>query len=118
MSHNVGGYIDTGAGEEAEAFDAGDYTSNCERMWACAISGTFDDPKTRLVDLHNKNCGELVPILTAAREHMEDPANRERYEAMNPANGWGGFDSARNYLIRILLGCRRHPLAHLNVSRG
>ena len=116
MSHDVYGRIPTGAGEEAEAFCAGNYTSNCSRMWACAISGTFDGPKTWLSDLDGRPCGELVPLLDAALRHMDDPANLAPYEAMNPDNGWGNFRSAREYLRKILDGCRSHPAAFLRVS--
>lgn len=116
MSYDVYGRVPTGAGEEAEAFYAGNYTSNCSRMWACAISGTFDDPKTSLADLDGSVCGDLVQLLESAQEHMRDPANDEKYRAMNPSNGWGEFVSAREFLHKILDGCRRHPLALLRVS--
>lgn len=116
MSYDVYGRIETGAGEEAEAFYAGNYTSNCSRMWACAISGTFDDPQTWLSDLDGRRCSELVPLLESAQSHMRDPASRDRYTAMNPSNGWGEFGSAAVYLDKILDGCRRHPLARLRVS--
>jgi hypothetical protein len=117
MSHNVGGYIDTGAGEEAEAFDAGNYTSNCSRMWACAIPGTFNEPEMWLGDLDGKPCGECVEILARAMGHMDNEMNRVQYEAMNPKNGWGVFESAREFLRRIFAGCQKHPLARLHVSR-
>lgn len=48
MSYDVYGTIETGAGDYAEAFYAGNYTSNCSRMWCCALSGTFNDPQTWL----------------------------------------------------------------------
>ena len=116
MSYDVYGRISTGAGEFAEAFEAGNYTGNCAPMWRAAISGTFDSPQNGLASLDGSPCGSLVPVLEAALHHMDDPANRGRYEAMNPKNGWGDFDTARGYLRKILDGCRKHPLAFLHVS--
>ncbi len=116
MSHDVYGRIDTGNGEYATAFEAGNYTSNCSPMWAAAISGTFDKPQTRLADLEGKTCAECAEILAFAIGHMDNDLNRARYEELNPENGWGSFESAREYLRKIFRECQKHPLAYLHVE--
>jgi hypothetical protein len=115
MSISVYGRIPTGAGEFAEAFDAGNYTGNCAPMWRAAISGTFDSPPRGLKDLEGFQCAACVLILQAAILHMDDPANRDRYLMMNPGTGFGDFESAREWLRNILDLCRKHPLAFLHV---
>ena len=115
MSISVYGLISTGAGKFAEAFDAGNYTGNCAAMWRAAISGTFESLPRGLKDLEGFQCAACEMILGEALLHMDDPTNRDRYLAMNPSTGFGDFESAREWLRKILAECRKHPLAFLHV---
>lgn len=51
-------------------------------------------------------------IATIARMRSEPAA----YKALGPANGWGNYEGALDYLTRLLGGCTRHPKAQISVS--
>lgn len=110
MSYDIYLQIDTGGPEPADVCDVGNYTSNVSPMWRLALGHS-------LADLHGRQCVDCIPALTAAVDHMRDPANLATYEAMNPSNGWGKHDSATEYLARLLEACRKHPQASIYVSR-
>jgi hypothetical protein len=99
--------IDTGGPESATVAEIGNYTSNVSNMWAMAL----DMP---LADLHEKNAGEAIPILESAIADMN--AHPGNYRAMNPPNGWGNFEGARDYLKKLLHACKENPKAFIYVS--
>jgi hypothetical protein len=35
---------------------------------------------------------------------------------MNPANGWGDYDGALEYLRDLLIACAAHPKAEIHIS--
>lgn len=102
-------HVDTGGTEPAyvELAEVGNYTSNVFPMWCEALGHS-------LADLAEKNAGASLPALQRAVADMEaDPA---RYQAMNPANGWGDYDGALDYLRRLRDACAEHPKATIRIS--
>ncbi len=58
---------------------------------------------------------DATPDLRRAAGRMaSDP---EKYRAMNPPNGWGDYEGARDYLTDLLEGCLAHPKTTIYVSR-
>lgn len=107
MSYDIDLEIDTGGGEPALIDIAWNYTSNCVPMWRAAGAdlATFDGQRAEL-------CVE--PLLSAIGAMRHDPA---RFEAMNPPNGWGDYESLLQALMALLRHFRDHPRATVVVSR-
>ncbi|WP_406227412.1 hypothetical protein [Streptomyces anthocyanicus] len=111
MSYDVALYlqVDTGGPEPIDycAADIGNYTSNVSRMWDEALGH-------RLADLHGQNAGDSADVLKQAVADME--ARPDHYRAMNPANGWGDYEGALDYLRRLMIACCAHPKAEICIS--
>lgn len=84
------------------------YTHNCNRMvrdagleeWPYEVAGwSADRLGRRLAD--TIECLERDP---------------EKYRAMNPANGWGDYDSLLVALREVLASCERYPSARVGMS--
>jgi len=101
--------VDLGGPEPHEfcATDIGNYTSNVSGMWTEALGH-------RLGDLKDKTAGDCIDALKQAVDAMEaDPA---KYRAMNPANGWGDYEGALDYLRRLWVACASYPKATIWIS--
>ncbi|MEU9208502.1 hypothetical protein AB0D27_11245 [Streptomyces sp. NPDC048415] len=111
MSYWISVYmnVDTGGSEPAyvELADVGNYTSNVAPMWADALGCS-------LSDLKEKSASAALGDLRRAVAAME--ADRARYEAMNPPNGWGNYEGALDYLRRLRDACVSHPKATIHIS--
>ncbi len=82
------------------------YSCRCERSG----DGSHE---IGLQALDGAPCVEAAGVIAAALRRMaDDPAP---YRAMNPANGWGSFDSAVEDLLWLLEQCSRHPEATVYV---
>lgn len=110
MSYDIDLYmtVDTGGSTPVEIVIAGvgNYTSNVAGMWSDALG-------CRLADLNKKTAGDCVPALESAVAAMT--ADPIKYEAMNPANGWGDYQGARDYLARLRDACSEHPKATVHI---
>lgn len=83
------------------------YTSNCAPMWRAAGADLADmDGKPA------RRCGGIIGL--AVRIMQNDPA---RFKAMNPANGWGDYDSCIRFLETVAAACEENPEATVQVSR-
>jgi hypothetical protein len=102
--------VDFGGEEPVETCveDVGNYTSNVVRMWATAIGRP-------LADLHGCTAGDCITELRSALAAMR--ASPDVYEAMNPENGWGDSEGARQYLSDLHDACCIHPTATIRISR-
>lgn len=106
MSWDVSLVINTGI-KEVQVFDAGNYTCNVAPMYFEAIGGeglrSFDGLIANYVGL------ELGRVI---EEMKRDP---DKYEKMNPKNGWGNYEGAVRFLKKIREGCLDHPLATVRI---
>lgn len=105
MSYDGWLVIDTGGDEPATVAELGNCTSNVAPMWRRALHEAGED--IRLRDTEGRTAGEVLPLLRRAVTHME--GHPGVYKAMNPANGWGDYEGALNYLRGVAELCQRHP---------
>jgi peptidoglycan/xylan/chitin deacetylase (PgdA/CDA1 family) len=96
---------DPEGGEPVELAEIGNHTSNCSRMWNWAYARATGNEGARLVDTDRKPLAEVADDLTKASDLMYSHADELREWA--PENGWGSYESARAYLGRTAMICRR-----------
>jgi hypothetical protein len=66
-------------------------------------------------DIDIKYAGQLVEVLETGLARLV--ADREKYEAFNPKNGWGDYDGLVKFMESYLAACREYPNAEVSVSR-
>lgn len=112
MSWDVWLAIDTGL-EEASVTEDHNYTWNVSRMYDKAFSRTLDGDGglSTLAGMKADLAGTLID-----RVLHEMEANASVYQAMNPANGWGSFDGAMEFLRKIRRDCLAHPACVVRVE--
>ena len=116
MSIDIDLCIDTGHPDgPVSVIEVGNYTHNCQPMWSHALKET-GAKITHLCDFYDMSANEAYPMLQRAFNHMNNPKNRETYEAMNPENGWGDFVTAREYLRKFTEACGDHPKCTIRTS--
>ena len=105
MSYDYVIEMDAG-GPEPIRVEGRNYTYNVSAMFydACERAGG-----EWLGSSGTANCGEIAPILEAAAKLIAEDA--ERYEPMNPPNGWGNRIDAAEYLGGMAQMCRLYPKA-------
>ncbi len=106
MSYDVSLIVRTGPDQGVEVFDR-NYTSNVGPMWRHALGKS-------LRDFDGAPASEAAGPLAAAAGRMA--ANPTEYEQWEPANGWGDFEGAQQFLADIAAACGAHPLCTLRVS--
>lgn len=82
-------------------------TSNLARMWREAGAD--------LAEFHGKLASECIPLLKLAIDVLR--ADPERFEAMNPENGWGSYEDLIPALGRLLALFESAPVATVHVWR-
>lgn len=88
--------------------EIGNYTYNCGSMFREASGGKG------LSDLNGMNCKQAGYIVDFVLDNFaKDP---EKYRAMNPENGWGNFDSFREYIQKLGDACKKYPHSRVVVS--
>lgn len=107
MSYDIWLEIDTGGPEPAAVGGQWNYTSNCGPMWRAAGAD--------LAEFHGKTAGDCLLALTAGITELR--AHPAKYEAMNPPNGWGSYDSLIPALEELAGTFRSHPKATVKVYR-
>ena len=109
MSYDAWIEMDCGGPEKLTVADIGNMTSNVSGMWSDALGFS-------LSELEGKTAGEVIKPLRSAIAKLSDPANKEKYSAMEPKNGWGDLAGACDYLRGILEACEEAPLGTLRIS--
>jgi hypothetical protein len=84
-------------------------THNVAPMWRAA--GVYKS----LYRSEGKRAGELVETLEKGIEDMT--ANPDKYKALNPANGWGNYEGALDFLREFAKACKDNPLGIVGLSR-
>lgn len=107
MSYDIWLTIDTGGEEPARVGDSWNYTTNCSWMWRAAGAD--------LAEFDGKLAKDCIPVLSAAIAELK--ANPARYEAMNPENGWGSYETLVPSLEELLGEFLEHPKATVAVWR-
>lgn len=109
MSYSVWLEIDTG-GEEPYQIDDDylNYTYNVAPMFRLALGDEG------LRGLHGKTGLEAGGMLIVGITHMR--GQRQQYLPLNPENGWGDYEGALDFLVRLLRVCTAHPKATVVVS--
>jgi hypothetical protein len=107
VSYDIWLEIDTGGPEPACVGRDWNYTSNCVPMWRAAGAD--------LAEFHGKSAADCIPVLSAAIELLR--AEPARFEAMDPENGWGSYETLVPALEALLANFEHHPRATVGVSR-
>lgn len=107
MSYDIYLEVDTGAEDLTPVVEIGNYTSNVSPMWAQALG-------CRLYELDGMGAADALPKLEAGVAAMR--ADPDGYLDLNPANGWGRYEGALEYLDRLRAACAEHPKTRIRVS--
>jgi hypothetical protein len=106
MSWSVYLQIHTGV-EFAEVAEVGNMTYNVHAMYVKAMG-------FGLREFDGKTAEDCIATLDFGIANMKaDPAT---YEALNPPNGWGNYESALKFLELFVGLCRGHPATRVRVS--
>ncbi|ASX98778.1 hypothetical protein SEA_COLUCCI_109 [Arthrobacter phage Colucci] len=93
-----------------ENLDIGNTTSNTSPLWRHAAPQTDG-----LAGIHGKAGGEFAAYLRTSLEHMK--AHRPEYEPLVRGGGeWGTYDTAVEYMTRVVEAAEKHPTARFYVS--
>jgi hypothetical protein len=93
-----------------EIVEVGNMTSNVASMWRLASPDTDG-----LAGLDTMLAGEAAKHLSTAVLRMR--ADPDPYVALSPANGWGSYDGALEFLTQVLKACREHPWLTVSVDK-
>lgn len=107
MSYDVWLVIDTGGPEPGHVGASHNMTWNVAPMWRLAGADVGE--------FHDRLAGDLLPDLDKAISEME--TNPGPYEALNPGNGWGSYETCLGFLRNLRADFRAHPKATVKVWR-
>jgi len=108
MSYNVKLKINTGI-DNVTVEDCGNYTYNCAEMF---IKG--NKKGLSLNELNGKSCEEAIEILQEVFDDMSN--NVEKYEKLEPKNGWGDWEGFYDFVKDILVYCKKNPKCFLSIN--
>jgi hypothetical protein len=83
-------------------------THNVHAMWRLA------GVSAALYESAGRKAAEIIPELEAGIADME--ARPEVYTPLNPANGWGNYAGALNFLRSVRDACLQSPKATIRIS--
>lgn len=110
MSYDIWLEADLVGSERTQVGDLDwNYTSNVSAMWRKAMPETDG-----LGDMDGMECKLAAEHLASGIASME--SDDVSYRALDPANGWGDFDSQLTALRKLLMACRESPDAIVVVS--
>lgn len=108
MSYDVYMEMDSGNGHTATAADIGNCTYNLAPMFCEALG------KEGLRGLDGRLGEEVADTVWKG---LRDMVTRQSfYEEMNPANGWGDYEGAVEYIRKLAYECSRHPKATIRIG--
>ena len=89
------------------------YTHNCNKMAEAAGIYNHVWRPEELPEI--KTAADLIEPLRAGILRME--ADPQKFIALNPANGWGSYETFLPWLKRYLAACMEYPKATIDASR-
>lgn len=98
-------------GNDVEVFGA-NVTHNLGKM---ASGAGIYQACWRPEEIGATKASDIAPILAKGLEKLK--ADPGRFEAMNPANGWGSYEHFVLWVESYLAACQKFPNAKLRVSR-
>lgn len=103
MSYDVSLVVDVGGKEPATLLVLNEnYTWNVAPMFLVSVGSTP-------IDWDGKSAFDVATI--CARILYDFNADPEKFRRMNPNNGWGSFEGARDFITKIKLACEDAPKA-------
>ena len=66
-------------------------------------------------EINITHANQLIAPLENGLELLQ--SDRDRFEALNPKNGWGDYDALVGFVREYLSACRKYPQAKISVSR-
>lgn len=87
----------------------GNITHNLVPMWEEA--GCYE----ALYDSSGKKARSILPKLKRALKAIQ--ADPDKYKVLEPANGWGTYESAINFLEKVIEACKNNPNGELYISK-
>lgn len=94
--------------QKTEIFSA-NYTHNVTNMWKKA--GVYN----ALYNSQGKKAKDIIKVLERGIKRMK--AKPEIYKALNSDNGWGSYETALPWLIKVLEACKLTPTAKIDISK-
>lgn len=108
MSYDFYLEVDSGGPEPATVADVGNMTSNVSGIWHEAMG-------IPMADLDGKEAWAIVDYFErGVRALRYEP---EKFQHLEPKNGWGSAESAKDMLWALVVACTAHPKATLRISR-
>ena len=77
------------------------YTYNVSKMWYSCY------PDKGIREIYGKTGRDAAPILFKLAEYMQD--NKDKLLEFEPENGWGSFDGAYEFVLKLLDSSLRQP---------
>lgn len=101
MSYDVGLYFEAQPGSPEPQIDGHNYTYNCGPMFRLALGGDgINDLKGMPAPEASKRLAIAIARMMEAPEHFRE---------MNPPNGWGSYEGALMFLVKIKNDCDKWP---------
>lgn len=106
LSITIGIDVDTGSSEE-QYYTVGSFniTHNVSPMWRKA--GVYEC----LYKWHERKASEFIEPLSKGLADML--TNPDEYRKLNPSNGWGHYEGAKNFLKGVLDCCAEHTKCNI-----
>jgi hypothetical protein len=105
--------IDTGGSEPAEVGDDVNMTYNVAPMYCEAFNWHGKKKRQGIRGIEGMKGKRAVKVLQHALARMK--ADPPKYEAMNPSNGWGDYESAMKCLEDLIAMAKAHPKATFGI---
>lgn len=76
---------------------------------AVVLLGKKTDRPRGLRLLSGKHAKDTIGWLRKAVEHLNDPAQKAAFKALEPSNGWGDLEGAKKVMAKLLSAAEEYP---------
>ncbi len=105
MSWSVWMEMDAGGSEPVGVTEHAGMTYN--------VSPMYHKAGLSIRDMEGKTGADMKPLLVQTLKHMQE--NEAEYLPLNPANGWGDYNSAMEFIKELLAMAEQAPNATYTV---